>query len=52
MSKIRITGIIIFLCGVAINLIFNNEVADITGAVTIGLGAGVALTGRYGNKNS
>ena len=50
MSRIRITGIIIFLCGVAINSIINNEIAVITGAVIIGLGIGVALTGRYGNK--
>lgn len=50
MSRIRIAGIIVFLCGIAMNLIFNNKVVEITGAVIIGLGIGVALTGRYGNR--
>ena len=40
------TGILIFLSGVAINFIFENEVANISGAVAIGLGIGVIITGR------
>lgn len=38
MNKIRILGFTVLLCGIAINLIFANEVADIIGAVLTGLG--------------
>ncbi|WP_168191388.1 MULTISPECIES: hypothetical protein [Antarcticibacterium] len=50
MNKIRIIGIAVLLCGIAISLIFANKVSDISGAVLIGLGIGVALTGGFGRK--
>jgi len=50
MNRVRIIGIAILFCGIVINLIFNSEVSDISGAVLIGLGIGVLLTGRFGIK--
>lgn len=50
MNRIRFIGIAILACGIGINLIFTNEVSEITGAVLIGLGIGVALTGRFTRK--
>ena len=49
-NKIRIIGAAVSLCGIAIILIFKNEVSDFSGAVLIGLGIGVLLTGRFGRK--
>lgn len=50
MSSIRITGLVILLFGIAMLSIFENEMVEIVAAIIIGLGIGVALTGRYENK--
>ena len=50
MNRTTILGTLILLGGIAINFVFNSEITDITGAVFIGLGIGVLLTGRFGNN--
>lgn len=50
MNRTRKAGLAVLLLGIAINLFFSSEIAEITGAVIIGLGIGVALTGRFGKN--
>lgn len=49
MNRTTIIGTFILLGGIAINFAFDSKMTDITGAVFIGLGIGVLLTGRFGN---
>ena len=47
MNRTRILGVAIFICGIAVNFIFDTEMTDFTGAVFISLGIGVVLAGQF-----